>query len=69
MITTRASSSKAAALGDAETSPSLTALSNHETMSCGYFSLFQVYVMLVAQDMEVYDSPHLVFLTNLTGTK
>jgi hypothetical protein len=33
MIITRASSSKAAALGGAEASPSLTALSNQDTMS------------------------------------
>lgn len=41
-MTTRESSSTAAALGGAETSLSLTALSNHETMSCDYFSPSQV---------------------------
>jgi hypothetical protein len=46
MIITRASSSRAAALGDAEMSPSLTALSSQDTISWGYFSLSHVYMRL-----------------------
>jgi hypothetical protein len=42
MIITLESSSRAAALGEAEASFSFTALSNHDTTSCGYFSLFHV---------------------------
>jgi hypothetical protein len=48
MMTTRASSSRAAALGDADMSCSLTALRSQDTMSWGIFSASQVYLLLVS---------------------
>ena len=73
MIMTRASSSSAAALGEAETSRSLTAFSSHDTTSCGYFSLSQVYKIVLASMLFaikiIVRRTDLVLLANLASTE